>query len=45
MESKKIPTVPSGYKMLTEGQANILYKEERLTIDDQNMVKTKKGKR
>ena len=27
-------SVPDGYKVLTEGQAKILYKEERLQADD-----------
>ncbi len=39
------PGVPDGYKLLKEGQARILYKEARLEADDQNMIKTAKGKR
>ena len=37
--------MPYGYKVLTEGQAKILYKEEKLEIDENNMIKTAKGKR
>lgn len=36
---------PKGYQILKEGQASILYKEERLEVDDKNMIKTNKGKR
>ena len=31
---------PAGYKILKEGQARILYKEERLEADENNMIKT-----
>lgn len=37
--------IPKGYKVLKEGQANILYKEEKLHADENNMIKTNKGKR
>eukprot|EP00347_Sterkiella_histriomuscorum_P008091 403346405 len=37
--------VPAGYQVLTEGQAQILYKEEKLQADENNMIKTGKGKR
>ena len=45
MESTTSKRIPAGYQVLKEGKADILYKEERLKIDDQNMIKTKKGKR
>ena len=38
-------SIPQGYKVLNEGQARILYKEERLEADENNMIKTGKGKR
>jgi hypothetical protein len=31
--------------VLKEGKASILYKEEKLEIDENNMIKTNKGKR
>jgi len=37
--------VPEGYKVLKEGQAQILYKEEKLEADANKMIKTSKGKR
>jgi len=30
---------------LTEGQAKILYKQEKLIADDEGMIRTGKGKR
>lgn len=42
---EKLKSVPMGYKVLTEGQARILYKEEKLQADENNMIKTQKGKR
>jgi hypothetical protein len=42
---EKLKSVPLGYKVLTEGQARILYKEEKLQADENNMIKTQKGKR
>jgi len=44
MESTK-QGVSEGYKVLKEGQASILYKEEKLEVDEHNMIKTAKGKR
>jgi tRNA G26 N,N-dimethylase Trm1 len=32
---------PDGYKVLQEGKAKILYKEERLEQDDKGMIKPK----
>lgn len=29
---------PEGYKALKEGQANILYIEEKMQVDDDNMI-------
>jgi tRNA (guanine26-N2/guanine27-N2)-dimethyltransferase len=43
--SNSAKDVPAGYKVLKEGQANILYKEKRLEIDENQMIKTQKGKR
>ncbi len=37
--------VPLGYKVLTEGLAQILYKEQKLEVDENQMIKTFKGKR
>lgn len=37
--------IPLGYQVLKEGQARILYKEEKLEVDENNMIKTNKGKR
>lgn len=37
--------VPAGYKVLTEGLAHILYKEQKLEVDENQMIKTFKGKR
>jgi len=34
---------PEGYKVLTEGQANVLYIEEQAEKDDQNRVKNAMG--
>lgn len=42
---KKGGSVPEGYQVLEEGKARILYKEERLVADANNMIKTNKGKR
>ncbi len=42
MVEKKIP---AGYNVISEGQARILYKENRLAPDADNMIKTNKGKR
>jgi hypothetical protein len=36
---------PAGYKILKEGQARILYKEVALETDENNQIKTQKGKR
>ena len=47
MESTKPKQpVPEGYKVLKEGQANILYIEQKMEKDDQNRVKSSnKGRR
>ncbi|CDW84572.1 -dimethylguanosine trna methyltransferase family protein [Stylonychia lemnae] len=37
--------VPEGYKVLKEGQASILYKEEKLQADLEGKIRTGKGKR
>lgn len=37
--------VPLGYKVLNEGQARILYKEEKLAVDENKRIKTAKGKK
>ena len=42
---KKGDAVPEGYKSLTEGQANILYIEQKLERDDQGMIKSQGKKR
>ena len=34
---------PEGYKVLKEGQANLLYIEEKMEKDDQNRVKNVAG--
>lgn len=44
METKN-KRVPEGFQVLQEGQAKILYKEEKLEVDEKNMIKTSKGKR
>jgi hypothetical protein len=38
-------SIPQGYKVLQEGLARILYKEEKLQVDENKMIKTAKGKR
>ena len=43
MESQE--GAPPGYKILKEGQARILYKEVALETDENNQIKTAKGKR
>jgi hypothetical protein len=45
MQKVQQPGVPEGYKVLKEGLANILYKEEKLEVDENQMIKTFKGKR
>ncbi len=42
---KQSQQAPAGYQVLKEGKASILYKEEKLEIDENNMIKTNKGKR
>ncbi len=42
--TKKL-TIPKGFQTVSEGQANILYKEEIMEKDSENMIKTQKGKR
>lgn len=45
MESNP-PPLPKGFKILTEGKARILYKEEKLEVTkvgDKDMVRTNKG--
>ena len=44
-KEEEVREEPDGYKVLTEGQAKILYKEEKLQADENNMIKTSKGKR
>lgn len=45
MTSIPLVEAPSGYKILNEGLAHILYQEEKLEVDENNMIKTMKGKR
>ena len=37
--------LPAGYKVLKEGQANLLYIEEQMEKDEQNTVKNAAGGR
>ena len=37
------PQAPDGYKILKEGQANLLYIEEHMEKDDMNRVKNAAG--
>ena len=42
MENKE---APEGYKVLNEGQAKILYIEQKMERDDQGYIKAGNGKR
>ena len=45
MEAKpQTVKLPAGHQVLQEGRAYILYKEERLEVDKDNMIHTNKGK-
>ena len=44
VESTAAPLVPTGYKVLKEGKANLLYIEEKMEKDEQNRIKTASGK-
>jgi len=40
------PKAPAGYQVLNEGKARILYKEQRMDVDEHNMIRAPgKGKR
>lgn len=46
MESKsQLPKAPDGFQVLTEGKARILYKEQKLKPDENNMINAGRGKR